>query len=266
MRTRRPKAVQSVERAAIVLKALIQAGHEVGVSALSRVVNLPVSTAYRLLATLARHDLVQQNPLTGRYHVGALVAGAVAPEANPRVLELVSLPYMEQLRDRVGEDVVLGVVSRGRSQAVRVVPGNGPIRIDVSAGSAIPMHCCARGKVLLAHMPSEQRTLILKGFGLPRLTSKTITDLALLEGELERIREAGIAINDEEYLPGTRAMAAPVRDAVGDVVAAVGLRGLAASLTDQRLDELKEPLRETAEAISRALGASAAPGDLAETA
>lgn len=254
---REPKRVQAVERAAVILKTLIQTGDEMGVSVLSRLVKLPVSTTYRLVTTLERHDLAQQNPVTGRYHVGPLVAGVVAPGANYRALELISLPYMERLRDQIGEDVVLGVPSRGRTQIVSVVPGSGPIKIEQPANSTTPMHCCALGKVLLAHMTSEQRSLIVHGFGLPRLTTKTITTLADLQGEMGRIQAEGIAINDEELIPGMRSLAAPVRDAAGTVVAAVGVRGLAVNLTGHRLGELKEPLLKTAEAISLALGAEA---------
>jgi DNA-binding IclR family transcriptional regulator len=117
----------------------------------------------------------------------------------------------------------------------------------------VPLHCTSNGKVLLAFMDSGERERIL-GRPLQRFTARTIVDSRLLERQLSRVREEGYAFTLEELEIGLNAVAAPVRGAGGDVVAVVSLSGPSYRVTSQRLPELGELTRQTADAVSRRIG------------
>jgi IclR family acetate operon transcriptional repressor len=109
--------------------------------------------------------------------------------------------------------------------------------------------------VLLADLPGERVAQIVAEHGLPAYTPKTITSLEDLEAELERIRERGYAIDDEEYDEGLRCIGAGVRDHSGHVVSALGIGGPVTRITPERVDALAELVMNAAAGLSRRLGA-----------
>jgi IclR family pca regulon transcriptional regulator len=132
------------------------------------------------------------------------------------------------------------------------------VGVVLGMGSRLPAHCASMGKAMLAHLPPEELRRRLDQAGLKPRTPKSLVDWAALEDELERVRQQGYAINDEELEIGLRAVAAPIWDSSSQVVAAANITGSAAMLSLERLEsELALAVRHTADQISRALGYSA---------
>ena len=246
-------AVRSVDRAAALLLALGESQGEAGVTELARRLGLHKSTASRLLATLQKRGLVEQDDETGKYRLG-LVVIRLAEQAE-RTLDLrgIALPELERLARLTHETTGLGILEGDTMLAVAQVDGPNLIAVGDWTGRATPLHCVASGKVLMAAL-AEREVLRIVRRGLVSYTERTITELEPLLEELARIRRRGYATALGEYEMGLNAVAAPVHDARGNVIAAVDIWGPAFRLTPRRIPELAAQAREAAAAISIRLG------------
>jgi DNA-binding IclR family transcriptional regulator len=249
-------AVRSVDRAAALLLALGESPGAAGVTELARRLGLHKSTASRLLATLERRGLVEQDDETGKYRLGLVVIRLA--ERAERTLDLrgLALPELERLARLTHETTSLGVIDGDQLMTVAQVDGPNLVAVGDWTGRATPLHCVAPGKVIMAALAEREVVRIVKR-GLPRHTERTIVDLEPLLEELARIRRRGYATAIGEFEPGTNAVAAPVHDARGQVIAAVDVWGPTFRLTPRRIPELAAQVRETAAAISVRLGGAA---------
>jgi DNA-binding IclR family transcriptional regulator len=246
-------AVRSVDRAATLLLALGDCQGEAGVTELARRLGLHKSTASRLLATLQKRGLVEQDDETGKYRLGLVVIRLA--ERAERTLDLrgISMPELERLARLTHETTGLGTLDGDNLLTLAQADGPNLIAVADWTGRSTPLHCVASGKVLLAAL-AERDVLRIVRRGLVRHTERTITELEPLLEELARIRRRGYATTLGEYDVGLNAVAAPVHDARGNVVAAVDVWGPAFRLTPRRFPELAAQARETATAISVRLG------------
>jgi IclR family acetate operon transcriptional repressor len=246
-------AVRSVDRAAALLLALGDSPGPSGVTELARRLGLHKSTASRLLATLERRGLVEQDDETGKYRLGLVVIRLA--ERAERTLDLrgLALPELERLARLTHETTGLAILDGDDCLAVAHVDGPNLVAVGDWTGRSAPLHCIASGKVLMAALAEREVVRIVR-HGLPRYTDRTITDLEPLLEELARVRRRGYATAIGEYEAGLNAVAAPVRDARGQVIAAVDVWGPAFRLTPRRIPELAAHVREAAAAVSRRLG------------
>ncbi len=250
-------AVRSVDRAASLLLALGDSQGEAGVTELARRLGLHKSTASRLLATLQRRGLVEQDGETGKYRLGLVVIRLAERAERTLDLRSLALPELERLARLSHETAGLGVLEA--DQVLFVAQADGPNLIAVGdwTGRASTLHANASGKVLLASL-AERDVLRIVRRGLTRYTERTITDLEPLLEELARVRRRGYATAISELEGGLTAVAAPVFDARGQVIAAVEVWGPAFRLAPRRLPELAAQAREAAAAITVRLGGAVA--------
>lgn len=246
---REPRSgAQSVERALAVLRAIEAAGSDIGVSDIAQRTNLTVSTAHRLTRALCEAGLVSQDPRTERYQLGpALVI--LGRRAEERLGYSRALPALEDLANRTGESVNLGIRTAHEVLVVLDVTSRQPLRFDQEPGSRVPVHTSAMGKCLLAFTPGLDAAVR----SLPALspvTPRTITDRAALRRELDAVLDRGWALNDEERNPGVRAVAVPVLDATGSAIAAIAVQGPTIRITDDRLEGLAADITATASQIA----------------
>ncbi len=129
------------------------------------------------------------------------------------------------------------------------------MRAFARPGSRVPLHCSGVGKAILSGISGKSLAKILHRHGMPRLTVKTIITPASLRADLDRVRVAGYAVDDEEHAVGLRCIAAPVFDETGDVVAAVSATGPMARLVDGRMAQLGALVLEASRGISADMGA-----------
>ena len=250
-------AFRSVDRAAALLLALGESHGEAGVTELARRLGLHKSTASRLLATLEKRGLVEQDEESGKYRLGLVVIRLANRAERTLDLRSIAMPELDRLARATRETTGLGVLDG--DQLLTVAQADGPNLVAVGdwTGRLVPLHSVAGGKVLLASLP-EREILRLVRRGLDRFTDRTITDLEPLLEELARVRRRGYATAFGEYDTGLNAIAAPVHDARGQVIAAVDVWGPAFRVTPRRVPELAQQVREAAGAISVRLGGTAA--------
>lgn len=244
--------LQSVSRALRALELIAEAG-ELGVTELGRRLDVHKATASRLISTLAERGLVERDPASERYRLGfGLIRLAGAAIAG---LDLVRTahPILEDLAERTRETVTLGVLSGGDVVYVDQVAGTHSI-VSVSwVGRGTPLHCTSNGKVLLAWMDEDGRERLLAA-PLARLTDSTIVDTNVLRTQLQEVRTRGYAQTLEELEEGLNAVAAPVRQADGQVVASLSVSGPAFRIRPLDLPRVGRLAVEAASSISRRLG------------
>jgi len=256
MKPSRDSTVQAVERAIKILKALSEKEPELGVTDLSQRVGLGKSTVHRLLRALQRGGLVEQDLETGKYRLSIEIlrlAGMVLRQMDD--VQRVARPYLRRLADTCQETVNLTVLAGDGVINIDRIPSPRMVRNIGWVGRRMPLHCVSAGKVFLAYMPEAERERILSQ-ELVRFTEKTITDPARLREELEEVRRLGYGVGMEELELGLNAVAAPIRDHRGKVIAAISVSGPSFRITPQSIPELAALTIRTANDISHHLGYS----------
>jgi IclR family pca regulon transcriptional regulator len=255
---------QSLARGLAILSTFHSDRPLIGVSELSRGLELSRSTVHRYVATLAKLGYLQQDPDSKRYRLGPKVLDLGFSALNSMDLLEVSAPHLRRLSDETQRTVNVAildgtdVVYIERCRAAR--PGQQEIDLNLHVGARLPAYCTAMGKAILAFVPEEQLEELIARIDFVPRGPNTLTDPKAFREELAKIRVAGIAINDEELAYGLRSIAAPIYSQSGDVLAALNL---AIHRTIVTMDELVErfapAVTETASAISLSMGHRLAP-------
>jgi DNA-binding IclR family transcriptional regulator len=243
--------VQSVDRALRILEILARSG-ESGVTEIAAALEVHKSTAFRLVATLEQHGLVEQVEGRGKYRLGVgLLRLAGATSARLDVVQE-ARPLCKQLAAATGETVNLATLSGHSALYLDQVAGPSALQPHNWVGQHIPLHATSNGKVLMAWLqPAELGELLGR---LPAYTGTTITTKARLKRELESVREQGYAVAVDELEVGLTAIAAPVRNAHGDVICSMSLSGPTFRLSAERVAEVAPMLVEAADELSHRLG------------
>jgi DNA-binding IclR family transcriptional regulator len=247
--------IQSVERAAVILKELGSEGGRLGVTELSERLGLAKATVYGLLRALENHQMVEQDSETGKYRLGPALLQLGNAFLDNNELRARSLLWAENLAMRAQEAVLVGVLYGTNVLVVHHVfrPDNSVQLLEV--GAAIPWHACALGKAIVAFLDPAAQAEAMAGER-ARLTGRTLVDARALATELERVRREALALEDQETIVGDAGIAAPVFDHRGNVVGAIGVAGPVERLVpmDQQ-PPTAQLVREAARGLSRELGA-----------
>jgi len=254
MPTKRNPSVQSVERAIDILETFSANQPRLGVGELSRRVDLPKSTVFRLLTTLESRGFVAQNSETGLYNLGI----KLIPLANSVYvysdLRQVARPYLRSLADTLEETTSLSVLVDTETIHLYQVEFTGRLVVRAGrAGHRIPFHATSGGKVIAAFLPEAEMEALLAS-PLPNLTSATITDSDTLKSQLLEVRTRGYAISIEELEEGLHAISSPIYNHEGNVIASVSVSGPSYRLTRSRIEESSPLVIQAADQISRELG------------
>lgn len=218
-----PGGIRSVEKVLDILEYLAAARRPVGVSEVARAVNFHVSTAHRLLRTLASRGYVEQEAVLRQYVLGPRLLALSGTYRGSEVLVQVARPELEQLRDSIGETIHLGVYRNGQVIELASAGSRQPVSVTLGTGFQDPAHCSALGKILLAHLAQDSLAAQLAAGPLERRTPRSITRKPELLRELVAVRGQGFAIDEEELASDLCCIAVPVADSSGQVVAALSV-------------------------------------------
>lgn len=245
-------AVQSVDRALVVLEILAQAG-QAGVTEIAAALDVHKSTASRLIAVLESRGYVEQVSGRGKYRLGFAVARLARATSAHLDLGRLSQDVCDGLSDELGETTNVAILDENRIVNVVESIGPGEITLRTWVGQNCPAHATSSGKVLLAALDAAEVRARLAD-PLASFTPWTITTVAALQTELAEVRERGWASVTEELEVGLNAVAAPVRDANSQVIAALSVSGPSYRLGQEKLGEVADRTIAAAEAVSRRLG------------
>jgi DNA-binding IclR family transcriptional regulator len=245
--------IQSIQRAAAILRSFTEAEPELGVVELGKRLDLHKSTVSRILNTLQAEGFVSQNPETGKYRLGVglvSLAGVALGRLNVRG---VAQPHLNGLVE-VSQETVNVVLQDGRECVnVERVASPKQIRYVGWIGRRMPLHCTAAGKVMLAFMSESQRESLLVG-PIPRYTSRTITDKFKMGLDLNYICQQGYAIVHEEFEEEFSAIAAPVFNHSRKVAGVLSISGPTYRMGPGQIEKFIEPLLEAANKASAEMG------------
>lgn len=220
------------------------------VAGLSR---LPVSTVHRFLANLHGTGFLNCGS-DGVYHLGIACFSIGQAALGQLDIRRLSLPYLQELNQQTRETIHLTV--RHGLSAVYVEKLDSPeqLRIHSRIGAGVPLYCTAVGKVMLAHMPMDERAKVLRQLDLKKLTPNTVGSFQELEAELHRVRKNGYACDLEEHELHIRCIAAPIWDHAGAVHASLSITAPLVRMPVSRLRQLAPLIQAAGLQISRELG------------
>ncbi|HET8599471.1 MAG TPA: IclR family transcriptional regulator [Segeticoccus sp.] len=244
--------VQSVHRAVRVLEVLAHEG-ECGVTQVAAELGVHKSTAFRLLAALEAGDLVEQSAERGKYRLGVgILRLAGATTARLDVVQE-ARPLARELARQLEETVNIAVLHDGAALYLDQLAGASVLPSHNWVGQRIPLHATSNGKVLLSGLSAEQIRQVVGG-RLRAYTPTTVTNVRQLLKEVEQVRVDGYAVVVDELEVGLTAVAAPLHNAHGDVIASLSVSGPSFRFDPGSIDVAVDRLVATAQEVSSRLG------------
>lgn len=239
--------IKSIQKSLRILEELKES-NGCGVTEVADSLGMHKSSVHNHLSTLVEEELVVKRG--GEYHIGLrfLEFGGLARHELP--LYNVGKSQVRELADETGELANLLVEEQGRGIYLYREVGDQAVGVDSYTGQRVHLHNTALGKAILANMPEEEVREIITRRGMPKTTEHTITDEAALFEDLERVRDEGVAFDDQERLEGLRCVAVPIIPQDGTVRGAVSLSGPKSRMQGERFDsELPELIKNAVNII-----------------
>lgn len=246
--------VQSVDRALSIIEVLSDYEEGLALTEISTKIKLHKSTVHRLLGTLIQRGYVEQNEETNKYKLTLKLFELGNKLVEKMDILPIAKPYLKRLGENTNEVVHLVLLEDTEIVYIDKVESENTIRMHSRIGSRSPAYCTAVGKAILAHLPDEELEEIWERSDIKELTKYTITNLDTMKKELEKIRERGYSIDNEENELGVRCVAAPIFNFKGEVCAAVSVSGPIMRITQQKIKQIAKLVMESCKEISRQLG------------
>jgi DNA-binding IclR family transcriptional regulator len=221
---------------------------------IARRLDVPYSTAYRYVTTLAAEGYLVRHEPTGNYRIGLPLIELAGVALNQLDVRVHGLSHLDHLADVTGLNANMAVLYQGDTFHIAYAVRSAVPRMYTALGRRAVAHCTALGKTLLSDLPFEDVRHIIETYGWRPYTAKSIQTFPELDRALAEVRERGYAVDRGERSPGTRCVAAPIRDKTGRVIAAISVSGPHERLPEERLPELAATVQEHASMISYRLG------------
>jgi DNA-binding IclR family transcriptional regulator len=246
--------IPNLRNACRILKLLADSPDHLKAAEIGRALGIPVTTTLRIMTTLHLEGLVRK--LGNQYELGpALIRLGTAALSNTEIRSL-ALPVLEKLTARTDETSHLAIPCDGRSLIVAVEDSPHPLRAASRPGFLAELHCSSTGKTFLAFLYKDRLSELYSNANPSKRTPKTKTTLASLKADAEETSKRGFSLDDEEFNPGVRCLAAPVFGADGTVAAAIGITASTVRFTVARIPEMAAAVKDAAAELSTLMGHS----------
>ncbi len=254
--TRKKYQVPALKRAFAIFDSLNHTSFGLTVQEISQEHGIPYSTAFYLLETMRECGYAERIQDSKKYRLGPKALSFRESTAARYLLDLrtVARPMMEELSELTGLTIHLAILERDEAVYIEKVESSGFIRLYTWIGKRNSLHCTAVGKALLMGLPEAEAKALCLPNTLIRHTERTITSIDALLADLRQCTERGYAIDDVEDEPEGRAVAAPIYDGQGKVIASLGVAGSLNQIEFNRIDAIGKLVRNYAERSSRRLG------------
>ena len=245
--------MQSLSRAVAILDCFTIENPQLGVREIARQIDMSVSTAGRMLASLSTLGFLSQDASSRLYRMGPKVMAYNMVYTATLDIRGSARPMLEELYGLTNETVSLYILAGDVRVCADCIESSERLRVVVRIGEHMPLHAGSSGKALLAFMPPEDVERVLSR-PLEKMTSATVTSREDILKELKDIRAQGFATSHGERFEDVIGAAAPVFDNTGKVVAAINVAGPGMRFTDQSVADLQPQLVRLANQVSRMLG------------
>jgi len=227
------------------------------VAQIAEILELPRSTAYRYIAALRVHGLIEDSPDGNGVRLGGRILELAATISRKPLRDL-SLPYMERVARETGETVILCALRKHVGVCLEKVDGHHALRVAHELGDTYPLHAGATGKAIFAFLEPGEQAEILDDVGLPSFTQTTITDPGRLKVELAGVRQRGFAESQGEAIEATVGIAVPIFAASGRILASIGVSAPTYRVQGEARSRLISILVDAGRKITRELKAAGA--------
>lgn len=245
--------MQTIDRAIRILKAFSLEDNELSLADLHRKLGLSKSSLQRILNTLVLNGLLDKDEKKKTYQLGIeLYFLGQLVEKNTNLLS-VSRPFMEKLRDELGESVQLNILYQKERKCIGYIPGKHELMTIAYVGQTSPLYAGASAKLLMANLPDDQLSEILNDIELKKITDNTIDNIEDLRKELAKIRELGYSLSYGERVKGAFGLCAPIKNRFGEVIAGVAITIPSVRMDNDKLDLYIEHVKRAARLISEKL-------------
>jgi DNA-binding IclR family transcriptional regulator len=233
---------------------ILSTQNELTLQELSQLTTIPKTTVFRILYTLENQGVIEREGDT--YKIGFRVIKLGMAALSKMELRNIVIPFLYGLSIELGETSHLAVLSDNKSLIIEVCDSPHPVKISSRPGTSVSLHCSATGKILLAFVVgSESIGDFFQGVTMEKRTENTITEIDTLKRELEKIRVQGYAVDNEEFYENVRCLAAPIQNAFGKTVAAIGITATTIRFKKDRIPSVSKEVIKVAREISKKLGA-----------
>lgn len=248
------ESTNTVERTLSIIEIVAHSEQGLSNSEISRRLKIPKSSASYILRILENRSYLLREKSSGKYRLGLKMMSLTRDMLTHIDVRGVAKPLMEQFVKRTNLSAHLAVLDNGRAVYVEKVEAPGFVKMDIWVGHRLPVHATAIGKILVSDRRDDEITEILTMRGMEKRGPKTITNTAKFLKEIGKVRTFDFAIDNEENAPGVRCVAAPVRDAQGKIIAALGTSATTTQLNEENLPKIVKLIQESAEKISEQIG------------
>jgi DNA-binding IclR family transcriptional regulator len=242
----------SVKKAFKILQAISDASNGLGISDLSKQLKIGKSTVHGINAALEELGVLVRDPIHKKYTIGYTLLELRKKAHGKMELRDVARIPMEKLMEKIGETVFLGILNGDHVTILDMVESHNEMKITSPPGTRLPLLAGATGKVFLSQFEEKKAKEVIRRMGLVRFTSKSIVDQKKFFKEVEEAKKKGYAIDDEEYMLGVKAIAAPIQTS-SSPPAAIWVVGFTSSLNDPKMERVIFEIRHTAQEISQSM-------------
>lgn len=246
--------VQSLSRGLKLLETVVKAGRQVSNAELDDVLPIERSSIFRLLQTLVDEGYLSQDRQTKQYEAGPKILELANHLTQSMQLLRVCHPYIEELTELSGETSHCAVLNGTQVVFVDHVLSPHAVGVTIRAGRMEPIYCTALGKALVVDLSEADLEELFNAIELKAYTSNTIVSFHAFLEEMKHVRGEGIAVDDEEYAPGLRCVAAPIWDFSRKCIGSIGISGPTVRLDDKAMAAAQGYVRGVAERLCRNLG------------
>ena len=246
--------IKSLDRALSVLTTLSKNQNKT-LTDLSKELGESPSTIYRILSTMALHQIVESDDKLQTWNIGPGSFQIGSSFLRRTSLVETSRPFLRSLMEETGETANLGIENNGNVLFLSQVETHAPIRAFFPPGTLSPLHASGIGKVLLTQYNRSKLEKFVKA-GLESFTHHTKSTLELIQEDMAITLERGYAVDDQERNIGMRCIAAPIKNAFGEVIAGISVSGPTSRVEKDQIENLSKSVVQTAKTVSKALGAN----------
>lgn len=246
--------IQAVERALNILELFSEQRVQLNLAEISQMTGLHKSTLHALVKTLQAQGYIEQTEANGPYRLGLKLLERGYLVQRSRDFIAVARPYLQDLSERTGQTVHLGVLDGKAGVYVDKVEGGRSIIVYSRVGRRMPIHTTAIGKVLLAHQAPSLIARTLDGYEFEPMTENSIAERGAFEAALAKVRAEGFAVDDQENVRGCRCAAVPIWGHDGKLIAAISISTVVENVSPSEFGRFIEQLRAIGASVSRELG------------
>jgi IclR family KDG regulon transcriptional repressor len=247
--------MKSANKVLDILELFLNDEDELSLTELSRLSGINKTTVFRILSTLVKRGYLKRRENRGKYFLGSVYLRYSWIVKNKIQLRNIINPYLTKLSRQINESVTIaynsGIENIFRENFETVYHPRSVCQIVPDRTYGMPLHCTSLGKIILSGSPEEALQLYFAEKKPERFTRNTITDINEMRDHLRKVKQEGVALDNEEFISGTKGVAVGLQNNQGKIIAAIGVIAPAEALPSSRIEKLIPLLKDCAGEISK---------------